>query len=252
MSSLGNNSNSSSRRAAAGAALHAAGPERESPAVTRRGLPAQRRGSQSAQQQRSREKQESLDAWTQPEPDTDRLDVPRLPGKITSATLTIVSSGPATRPSEPIPVPGQLRIGRDCNNDVHLPDDNQVSRFHAVVQLHDGKLTIRDLGSTNGTVVNSEQVKISDLNDLDFITLGRTLIRVHAEIIPEPQAEPVSSPQEPAGSSPLREWRKYMGWTQSQLAGKIDVTQKTVSQWEQGQPISSDRRDRLRSLGFRG
>ncbi len=49
-----------------------------------------------------------------------------------------------------------VTIGREgC--DVVLPDP-EVSRRHAALRVTDGRLVVEDLGSTNGTFVNGEQI----------------------------------------------------------------------------------------------
>lgn len=45
-----------------------------------------------------------------------------------------------------------VRIGRNALNDI-LVQEGFVSQFHAVLELNQGRLTIRDVGSTNGTQV---------------------------------------------------------------------------------------------------
>ncbi|MFC5722698.1 FtsK/SpoIIIE domain-containing protein [Streptomyces gamaensis] len=53
---------------------------------------------------------------------------------------------------------GEVRIGRSAGADVPL-DDPDVSRLHCAVTLHeDGAVTLRDLGSTNGTTLGGERV----------------------------------------------------------------------------------------------
>src|SRR5258705_315327 len=49
--------------------------------------------------------------------------------------------------------PPGLSLGREPDNDV-VPDDPNVSRFHAEVIESDGGLELRDLGSRNGTRLN--------------------------------------------------------------------------------------------------
>ena len=52
-----------------------------------------------------------------------------------------------------------LLIGRDAQCDIIvLTPDKQVSRQHALIKFTDGKLTVEDLGSKNGTHLNSEAV----------------------------------------------------------------------------------------------
>lgn len=58
-----------------------------------------------------------------------------------------------------------VRIGRNSLNDLVLAY-NFVSQFHATLALHDGKLVLRDLGSTNGVVVGQERVPANAFVDL--------------------------------------------------------------------------------------
>ena len=54
-------------------------------------------------------------------------------------------------------VDNQLTVGRLGDNDIAL-DEASVSSRHAQVVAHDAGVTLHDLGSTNGTFVNGEQV----------------------------------------------------------------------------------------------
>jgi type VI secretion system protein ImpI len=58
-----------------------------------------------------------------------------------------------------------VRIGRNSLNDLVLAY-NFVSQFHATLALHDGKLVLRDLGSTNGVVVGGRRVPANAFVDL--------------------------------------------------------------------------------------
>jgi diguanylate cyclase (GGDEF)-like protein len=67
-------------------------------------------------------------------------------------------------------------VGRGEGVDVQLGDDG-VSRRHALVQLEAGNVSIRDLGSCNGTLRNGVRVTGSEvLTDGDKISLGGTTI----------------------------------------------------------------------------
>ena len=59
-------------------------------------------------------------------------------------------------------------------------DDSGVSRAHAEVVLG-LPVVIRDLGSTNGTVVDDVRAEQSDLHDGSILTLGRTRIVFRVE-----------------------------------------------------------------------
>lgn len=51
----------------------------------------------------------------------------------------------------------------------------------------------------------------------------------------------------------LAEWRKKQGWSQADLAKKLDVDQTRISDWENGRrPLQLEIALRLRSLGYNG
>ena len=65
-----------------------------------------------------------------------------------------------------------LRIGRDPGNELHLPD-NDVSRFHARVVLHNGAVWVQDAGSRNGIFVNDNRVaENKQLGPGDVLSVG--------------------------------------------------------------------------------
>jgi pSer/pThr/pTyr-binding forkhead associated (FHA) protein len=47
-----------------------------------------------------------------------------------------------------------------------------VSRFHAEIRREAGRYRVRDLGSTNGTLVAEQPVDESELREGDTISLG--------------------------------------------------------------------------------
>lgn len=73
-------------------------------------------------------------------------------------------------------------IGRDDDADVLL-DDPGISRRHSEIRVtYDGPhqvITIRDLGSTNGTFVNGDPIGSLHLSEGDRITIGRTHLILH-------------------------------------------------------------------------
>lgn len=84
-----------------------------------------------------------------------------------------------------VPLTGAVStIGRDESCTV-VVDDPGASRRHAEIRItHDGphlQVILRDLGSTNGTYLNGEQVGSEELRRGDRITLGRTHLTVELE-----------------------------------------------------------------------
>lgn len=73
-------------------------------------------------------------------------------------------------------------LGRDDEADIVI-DDPGVSRGHSEIRItHDGPhlvMSVRDLGSTNGTYVNGERIDSTHVRDGDRLTLGRTSMTIH-------------------------------------------------------------------------
>ena len=78
-------------------------------------------------------------------------------------------------------VDADLLIGRVAPEDEgRLGDDLEISRRHArVSRAADGRLTIEDLGSANGTFVNGERIDALRTLDLgDVVRVGNTVLQV--------------------------------------------------------------------------
>lgn len=64
------------------------------------------------------------------------------------------------------------RIGRDMGNDIALPHDGRVSRYHAEIHREGSSFVLHDLNSKNGTQVNGHKVTRHTLADGDRIRIG--------------------------------------------------------------------------------
>lgn len=95
-------------------------------------------------------------------------DAPPLEPEREVVTLTV-----AGRKKE-ITTP-RVVLGRSRECDVRIADVN-ISRQHAELRQEGATYWIKDLGSTNGVVVNGRQVERERLRDGDRITLGSTEI----------------------------------------------------------------------------
>jgi predicted component of type VI protein secretion system len=74
-----------------------------------------------------------------------------------------------------------LDVGRDQGMPIALPDDTQVSRRHARVSPQNGVAVVEDLGSTNGTFVNDQQIHSPrQLSPGDRIRIGLTVFELRS------------------------------------------------------------------------
>lgn len=71
----------------------------------------------------------------------------------------------------PLPV----TIGREEDNTIQLNDD-RISRFHAKLQDHSGRVILTDLDSTNGTRVNGHPIQMRVLQPGDVVAVGRCIL----------------------------------------------------------------------------
>jgi two-component system cell cycle response regulator len=71
----------------------------------------------------------------------------------------------------------ELTIGRDVKNNIVVDKDN-VSRRHARISIKAGKHFVEDLGSTNGTYLNEEEVvEETPLRSGDMVKVGSTIFK---------------------------------------------------------------------------
>ncbi len=71
------------------------------------------------------------------------------------------------------------RIGRGSETDLRI-DDPGISREHAELRRSGGDVTIVDLGSTNGVVIDGQRVDEQRLRDGVEVRLGSTTMTFHA------------------------------------------------------------------------
>lgn len=67
-------------------------------------------------------------------------------------------------------------LGRDSDCDLVVADFD-ISRRHATIEVCEGEYTIRDLNSTNGTLVNNRKVEVVGLVSGDMIRVGKTILK---------------------------------------------------------------------------
>jgi hypothetical protein len=107
-----------------------------------------------------------------------RLPAPVPPG-------TVLRIAPPGARARDVALDGRpLTIGRAADADVVLVDP-LVSRHHARLAAHGGRLVLSDLGSTNGTRVNGEAVREAVVGPGDHVEIGATWL----EVVTPPAAE---------------------------------------------------------------
>ncbi len=67
--------------------------------------------------------------------------------------------------------PGVNKLGRNGENHF-VVNDSTVSGFHCEVQVYDGPVVIKDLNSANGTFIDGQPVRISNINTGQTLQLG--------------------------------------------------------------------------------
>jgi hypothetical protein len=79
---------------------------------------------------------------------------------------------------------GRNILGRDPNRGrQHLTDTNASSE-HVLILARGGVVRLTDLGSSNGTIVNNQQVDAVELNKGDMVRIGKTTFA----FVPMPEA----------------------------------------------------------------
>jgi len=129
-----------------------------------------------------------------------------LDDKLTTGRFAVVSStragvSDATEPAEPTQprqlvlevngvrhplTPPGFTIGRGTEADLRINDPG-VSRLHAQIGVEDAgdgtvNVTITDLGSTNGLIVNGQKVRSVPLAEGSRIEIGTTRMLVHSPV----------------------------------------------------------------------
>ncbi len=73
--------------------------------------------------------------------------------------------------------PGTLTIGRSPQADIGI-DDDRISRIHCEIKWSDGTFTIKDMGSKNGTYVDSSKISKTTLSPGVLLQLGHSVMKI--------------------------------------------------------------------------
>ncbi len=97
---------------------------------------------------------------------------------------SLVEGGRQLRRIAVHPLP--FRVGRSHGLSLYLASES-VSKEHAEIELRDAQLWVRDLGSKNGTFVNSERVDEARLREGDIVHFAQVELRVGRQEFDETQ-----------------------------------------------------------------
>jgi pSer/pThr/pTyr-binding forkhead associated (FHA) protein len=93
-----------------------------------------------------------------------------------AATLRVIHAADRGLQDKAFPLEREVTIGRGEENTL-VVDSDQASRRHASIRPEAGGHLLADLGSTNGTFVNSKAVKERRLVDGDVIRVASTVLK---------------------------------------------------------------------------
>src|SRR5688572_21841336 len=95
-------------------------------------------------------------------------------GPANSVRLVVLGSGlPVTHA---LPAEGEVLVGRSETSNVRI-DEDSISRRHALIRIGD-RITLEDLGSTNGSRVRDRQLKRGDISEIipgEAFELGKVM-----------------------------------------------------------------------------
>src|SRR5207247_3492393 len=74
---------------------------------------------------------------------------------------------------------GAARIGSAAGNKLVLADKS-VSRAHCEIEVHADRVTVRDLGSTNGTFIGDVRVRDADVSVGSVVRCAGSAFRIEA------------------------------------------------------------------------
>lgn len=116
-----------------------------------------------------------------------KLPSPEQPHKMTrrqrkkqlGGAERLVVTEPPERKGETFQLGDELTVGRAPGCGVSLPTDTFVSQLHARLFRREGTLFVEDLGSTNGTFLNSQRLSTeAPIRKGDRLQVGKTVLEL--------------------------------------------------------------------------
>lgn len=98
-------------------------------------------------------------------------------GLVSSAKLTVIEDQQQLLAAASFTITDNLTIGRSQHNDIVI-DSSFVSHEHACISRVKHDYLITDLNSTNGTLINNQQIEEETaLTDGDIIQIGAVMLK---------------------------------------------------------------------------
>ncbi len=92
-----------------------------------------------------------------------------------------------------VPVEDSLVVGRTTDSGLMI-DDNAASRRHMEIKARPDTFVWKDLGSTNGTILNGSKMLAGELKNGDRIQIGETILTFEVHGKPGPRNGPHNAP----------------------------------------------------------
>ena len=119
-----------------------------------------------------------------------------------------------------IPLKGRAVIGRQTDCQIRIPSLG-VSRHHCELTVTGGNVSLRDMGSSNGTYVNRQKVQQSQLSPGDLIALGDLVfvVRIDGNPASIDSEEALDEGAVPVAAAPAKSAPAAKGGGQSKQVG---------------------------------
>lgn len=132
-------------------------------------------------------------------------------------------------------------IGRDELSDVGLFGDRDVAPLHAVIEMHNGRHSIKDAGGFIGTAVNGQKVAEHILRDGDLIQIGLMRLEFHEKATASQVPHQVDAPKQAVQIPALEGICPFCGTKKDPVTGACAcaVGQAAPSTWPEPSSMPS-------------
>lgn len=118
-----------------------------------------------------------------------------------NVSLVTIGKG-GSRKDFPVAGPA-IVIGRKVDADLRIPKP-EVSRAHCEIMVNGNKVSLRDLGSSNGTFVNDRKVAQATLKAGDRVKVGPVIFVIQIDGVPAKIAPQMLAPAPQTPTAPSR------------------------------------------------